>query len=212
MTNTYCQILNESIGQPKIMNNFNIKNSAEDFSVSTIEADEVVFQNLWERYNLPVRKFIFDMCGSFEQSEELAQETFVRVFKGLNNFRQETKISTWIFGIAKNVVLESFREKKKQSRNVEIETVEDFATNGESASPENSLIEAEMFGAVFRALEKIEPEQKISFVLRVFHHKSYQEIAEITGFGISKIKIDIFRIRTKLRKQLSFYLKTNDEL
>ena len=194
------------------MSSFNINNPVDDFAAALTGGDEIAFQNIWDRFHLPIRKFIYDMCGNYELTEELAQETFVRVFKGLSKYRRETKFSSWVFGIAKNVVLENLRQLKKNSRHVEIEQAEFFAVPEEKSSPERSLIETETFTAVYKALDKIEPEQRISFVLRVFHGKSHLEIAEITGFSIAKIKIDIYRIRTKLRKQLSSFIEINDEL
>lgn len=212
MTNFYCQTLDESIGQPKLMSSFNINNPADDFAALLTGGDEIAFQNIWNRFNLPVRKFIYDMCGNYELTEELAQETFVRVFKDLSKYRQETKFSSWVFGIAKNVVLENSRLLKKQSRQVEIEEAEFFAVPEEKSSPELLLIKSEMFSAIYKELDKIEPEQRVSFVLRVFHGKSYLEITEITGFSISKVKIDIYRTRQKLRKQLSAFIEITDEL
>ncbi len=194
------------------MSSFKIDNTADDFAESLVDRDDIAFQDIWDRFNLPIRKFIYDMCGNYELSEELAQETFVRVFKGIGKYRRETKFSSWVFGIAKNVVWENSRRLKRNSRNVAIEQTEIFDIPEEKSSPEQIIIEAEMFSAVYKALNNIEPEQRISFVLRVFHSKSHLEIAEITGFSIAKIKIDIYRTRKKLRKQLSSYMETNDEM
>ena len=211
MTNFYCQTLDESVGQPNIVRSLNINNPADDFAVSSAD-DEIAFQNIWDRFNLPIRKFIFEMCGNYELTEELAQETFVRIFKGIGKYRGETEFSSWVFGIAKYVVLENLRELKKNNCNVEIENADFIAVAEIKSSPESLLIKSEMFSAVYRELDKIEPEQRLSFVLRVFHGKNYLEIAEITGFSVSKVKIDIYRIRTKLRKQLSAYVEKTDEL
>lgn len=195
------------------MNSFNTDETADDFALPASDtAAEQVFRNIWERFNLPVKKFIYDMCGSYDLTEELTQETFVRVFKGMDNFRGETKFSSWIFGVAKNVVFENSRRAKKNSRHVEIEQAAAFTLAGEAFSPEHSVLESEMRDAIYKALDKIEPEQRTSFVLRVFHNKSMVEIAEITGFGVSKIKVDIHRVRLKLRKQLRSFREIGDEL
>ena len=145
MTNFYCQTLEESIGQPKIMSSLKAENPADDFTLSVTDGDEIAFQNIWNRFHLPIKKFIFDMSGNYELTEELAQETFIRVFKGLSKYRKETKFSSWIFGVAKNVVLENSRQLKMNRRNVDIQQAESFAVPEEKSSPEKLLIEAENF-------------------------------------------------------------------
>lgn len=212
MANFYFPALDESISQSRMMSSLNINNTADDFVVSLTDGNDIMFQNIWDRFNLPVRKFIYQMCGNYEITEELAQETFVRIFKGIGKYRGETKFSSWVFGIAKNVVLENLYQSKKNSRHVGIEQADSFKVSEEKSSPETLLIESEIFRAVDKELVKIEPEQRVSFVLRVFHGKSHQEIAAITGFSISKVKIDIYRTRTRLRKQLSDYLEKSDEV
>jgi RNA polymerase sigma-70 factor (ECF subfamily) len=212
MTSVYYQTLDGSIGQPQVMNSFK-DNTADDFAVPASEVDaELVFRNIWERFNLPVKKFICDMCGNYDLTEELTQETFVRVFRGMSKFRGETKFSSWIFGIAKNVVFENWRRARKNDRHVEIEQAASFPVSTEAFSPEYLVLESEMRDAVYKALDRIEPEQRISFVLRVFHGKSLVEIAEITGFGLSKIKVDIYRTRLKLRKWLKPFMEIRNEL
>lgn len=195
-----------------MMNSFRLTGGNDDSAVSAADGSETAFQNIWERFNLPVKKFIYDMCGNYDLTDDLAQETFVRIFKGIGGFRAETKFSTWVFGIAKNVVFENFRRTKNNNRFVEIEHVHSFAAAEEKSSPEHSVIESEMREAVYKKLDELAPEQRISFVLRVFHGKSHAEIAEITGFGIPKIKVDIYRTRLKLRKQLSAFMEANDEV
>ena len=194
------------------MRSFKFNDAVDDIAGSIINGNENVFQDIWDRFNLPIRKFIYDMCGNYELTEELAQETFVRAFKGIKKYRQETKFSSWIFGIAKNVVWESSRRLRKAGRNVEIEEAEFSVFPEEKSSPELLLIEAETLSAVYKALDKIDREQRLSFVLRVFHNKSHLEIAEITGFSVAKIKVDIYRTRKKLRKLLSSFIGKNDEL
>lgn len=194
------------------MSSFKFNDAVDDIAGSIINGNENVFQDIWDRFNLPIRKFIYDMCGNYELTEELAQETFVRAFKGIKKYRHETKFSSWIFGIAKNVVWESSRRLRKAGRNVEIEEAEFSVFPEEKSSPELLLIEAETLSAVYKALDKIDQEQRLSFVLRLFHNKSHVEIAEITGFSVAKIKVDIYRTRKKLRKLLSPFIGKNDEL
>src|ERR1700749_856325 len=82
--------------------------------------DEESFRLIFARYSRPVLSFIYDMVGDRAQAEDLAQETFVRAFRGLATLREETKLSTWLFAIAKNLAREQFRTRRLDAGNVEI--------------------------------------------------------------------------------------------
>src|ERR671914_1480965 len=76
-------------------------NGTEDLIARARRGDEEAFRLIFERYTRPVISFIFYMVNERELAEELAQETFVRAYKSLHALRDEAKLSTWLFGIAK---------------------------------------------------------------------------------------------------------------
>ncbi|MGH9764650.1 MAG: RNA polymerase sigma factor, partial [Blastocatellia bacterium] len=73
--------------------------------------DEDAFRLIFDRYARPVVSFIYDIVGSRELAEELCQEAFVRAYKNIRGLRDDTKLSTWLFGIAKNVAREGVRSR-----------------------------------------------------------------------------------------------------
>jgi hypothetical protein len=79
-----------------------LMNSTEELVARVRAGDEEAFRLIFDRYSRPVLSFIFDMVGDRAQAEDLAQETFVRAYRGLSGLREETKLSTWLFAIAKN--------------------------------------------------------------------------------------------------------------
>ncbi|MEJ7618239.1 MAG: sigma-70 family RNA polymerase sigma factor [Pyrinomonadaceae bacterium] len=78
------------------------------------DGDEEAFRFIFERYARPIISFIYDMIGKQEAAEELAQETFVRAFKNLGSLQSDAQLSTWLFGIAKNVTREALRAPPKR--------------------------------------------------------------------------------------------------
>src|SRR5919112_3346092 len=74
------------------------------------------FRLLFERYTRPVISFIFYTVGRRALAEELAQETFLRAYRNLGALREEAKLSTWLFGIARNVARESLRASGREPR------------------------------------------------------------------------------------------------
>src|SRR5215471_5707868 len=88
-----------------------LMNSSADLVARACQGDHEAFRLIFERYSRPVLSFIYDLVGDRDLAEELAQETFVRAYRSLKSLREETKLSTWLFGIAKNVSRESLRAR-----------------------------------------------------------------------------------------------------
>ena len=181
-------------------------NSAEDFIARARRGDEEAFRLIFERYTRPVIGFIFYMVNQQELAEELAQETFVRAYKSLHALRDETKLSTWLFGIAKNVARESLRERRHEQGQIELDDSAVLALRAPEASPAGELLDKELSGVVRHALLKLDEDKRLVFTLRVYQQRSYDEIAEITGFSIPKIRNDLNRARAEMRRRLSPYL------
>src|SRR3954464_11302295 len=108
------------IGQPGAYADASM-NSHEDLIARARRGDEEAFRLIFERYTRPVISFIFYMVNQRELAEELAQETFVRAYRNLNALRDEVKLSTWLFGIARNVARESIRRQQRERSLVELD-------------------------------------------------------------------------------------------
>src|SRR5207244_11201926 len=80
-----------------------LMNSSADLVARACEGDQEAFRLIFERYSRPLISFVYDQVGNRELAEELTQETFVRAYRSLRTLREETKLSTWLFGLAQNV-------------------------------------------------------------------------------------------------------------
>ena len=183
-----------------------LMNGAEELVARARRGDEEAFRLIFERYGRPVISFIYDMVGERSLAEELTQETFVRAYRGLNGFRDEARISTWLFGIAKNVAREALRARHKEKFEVGItdQTVVNLP-DGQPA-PDHRLLDKELNGVVRDALETLDEDKRLVFTLKVFQQRSYEEIAEITGFSLAKLKTDLHRARIEMRRLVSPYV------
>src|ERR687893_1631930 len=90
-----------------------LMNSTEELVARVRGGDEEAFRLIFDRYARPLLSFIYDMVGERELAEDLTQETFVRAYKGLAGLRDEARLSTWLFSIAKNVARESLRTRRR---------------------------------------------------------------------------------------------------
>lgn len=180
--------------------------STDDVVALARSGDHEAFRLLFDRYARPVTSFIFDMVGQREIAEELAQETFVRAYRGLPTMREETKLSTWLFGIAKNVAYESLRARRRRTM-VGIEEIADVPDSGSRQRPQDELLNKELGGVIQRALAALDEDKRTVFTLKIFQQKSYEEIAEITGFSVPKLKTDLHRARAEMRRRIGPYLE-----
>jgi RNA polymerase sigma-70 factor (ECF subfamily) len=189
-----------------------LMNSPETIIARARRGDDDAFRQIFDRYGRPIISFIYDMVGQRELAEELTQETFVRAYKSLNALRDDTKLSTWLFGIAKNVARESLRSRTREDHRVEIDDDRVTAMTDNELPPDGQLLNKELSGVIQSALGALDEDKRLVFTLKVFQQRSYEEIAEITGFSIPKLKTDLHRARAEMRRRISPYLGVGYEV
>jgi RNA polymerase sigma-70 factor (ECF subfamily) len=190
-----------------------LMNSAEDLIARARSGEADTFQLIFDRYSRPVISFIYDMTTDRELSEELMQETFVRAYRNLHTLRGDAKLSTWLFGIAKNVAREQLRARLRLARRVEIDDESVRELPDCRMPPDDSLINKELNGVIHDALAGLDEDKRLVFSLKIFQQQSYEEIAAITGFSIAKLKTDLHRARIEMRRLIRPYLEVSrDEM
>jgi RNA polymerase sigma-70 factor, ECF subfamily len=192
--------------------NVDISSSGEisDVVVRSQCGDEEAFHHLFKRYSRPVLDFIYNMIGDRELAAELMQETFVRAYKNLSNLKETGKFSTWLFGIAKNAVREAIRERQEERRNVGLDEPSSLQIEDEKIKPDEKILNSELNDAIRRVLFDLNEDWRTVFILKFFNHQSYEEISEITGWSMGKVKTDLHRARLEMKRRLQSYLPGND--
>ncbi len=182
-----------------------LMNSSADLVTRVCQGDSDAFRLIFERYSRPVISFIFDMVNDRGLAEELTQETFVRAYRAIRTMRKDTKLSTWLFGIARNVARESIRARIRANSHVDLadKSVVDLSDN--KPVPVDGLLSKELNDLIRRSLAALDEDKRLVFTLKVLHQCSYEEIAEITGFSIAKLKTDLHRARAEMRRRISPY-------
>ncbi len=189
-----------------------LMNSSTELIARVRSGDDEAFRLIFDRYARPVISFIYDMVNQRDLAEELAQETFVRAYKGIQSLRDDTKLSTWLFGIAKNVARESLRQRWRSDSKVEMEDDGVMQLSDKELLPDDQLINKELNSVIQEALAKLDEDKREVFTLKVFQQRSYEEIAEITGFSIPKLKTDLHRARAEMRRRIQPYLGVGYEM
>ncbi|MEP7345877.1 MAG: RNA polymerase sigma factor, partial [Gemmatimonadaceae bacterium] len=140
------------------------------------EGDERAASQLVERHAQPVARYLQSL-GAREAVEELVQDTFVRAFSSLDSFRGDSSLRTWLFTIARRLLLDSRRAFKRR-RDVEPIQEGDAVTEYDAL---DGMIAGESGQRVLDAVERLSPTQREVFALRAGEGRSYREIAEIVG-------------------------------
>jgi RNA polymerase sigma-70 factor (ECF subfamily) len=182
-----------------------LMNSSADLVTRVCAGDSEAFRLIFERYSRPVISFIFDMVNDRALAEELTQETFVRAFRAIRTMRRETKLSTWLFGIARNVARESLRARARAINHVDLADKSVMDLSDHKPVPVDGVLSKELNEVIRRSLAELDEDKRLVFTLKVLHQCSYDEIAEITGFTLAKLKTDLHRARAEMRRRIGAY-------
>jgi RNA polymerase sigma-70 factor (ECF subfamily) len=189
-----------------------LMNSSRDLVSRVCQGDQEAFRLIFDRYSRPVISFIYDMVSDRELAEELTQETFVRAFRGMRGMNPDTKLSTWLFGIARNVARESLRARTRANRQVDLDDKAVMDLSDQKPVPVDRLLSKELNELIRRSLAALDEDKRLVFTLKVFHQRSYEEIAEITGFSMAKLKTDLHRARAEMRRRIKPYAGVSYEV
>jgi RNA polymerase sigma-70 factor (ECF subfamily) len=173
---------------------------------------EKAYRELLDRYQRPVFSLVYRMVRDRELAEDLAQETFIKVFNHLDRFNPKYKFSSWIFKIASNLAIDTLRKREPitvsldGSRNAETpDEVEATRITVESKdeNPEEFLEAKELGQEIERAIGLLRPDYRTAILLRHVEGHEYQEISEIMGVPLGTVKTFIHRARNELRGKLA---------
>ena len=159
----------------------------------------VSFTVLVERYQ---KRIYFSarraVNGDHDEADEIAQETFVKMYEGLDSFRGEAKLYTWLYRIMMNAVIYKTRRKKIR-KNVGLDEVAETLQSVEIGAAEK-MESAEMTRHIEEAIESLPEKQREVFMMRFYDEMPYEEIAEITGTSVGGLKANYFHAAKKVGK------------
>lgn len=170
--------------------------------------DEAALRVLIERYQGPVYALAFRMLRNAAEAEDIAQRTFIRVWKASSTYEPSAKFSTWLFTIERHLIFNETRRRLRKpttSLDSSPDTCPDTVDPSVGA-PDEALSQREIERAVDNALAQLQPKARMAIQLRRFEEKNYEEIAEILRITVPATKSLLFRARQELRRLLQQYL------
>jgi RNA polymerase sigma-70 factor (ECF subfamily) len=173
--------------------------------------DRKAFAEIVKRYQNKIMKLGFRMLNQLQEAEDVAQETFFKVYSNLHRYDVTQKFSTWIYRVATNICIDRLRRRKEQiSLDVAGSEPSNDNTNRELQlkisnkwqTPENQVILSELQGQVQQAVQQLPDKYRLAIVLRYMQELSLQEISEVLDIPLPTVKTRIHRGREVLRKKL----------
>lgn len=169
--------------------------------------DRTAFAELIDIYKDRIYHMAYRMLNNRQEAEDIAQETFLRVFTNLSKYDESYKFSTWIYRIATNLCIDRMRKKKPQhslDETVDGEEGLDWYSrlSSQEPTPEAEVIEGELQNEVHQAIESLPGKYRAVLILKYLEDLSLAEISDVTSLPISTIKTRIHRGREALRKKL----------
>jgi RNA polymerase sigma-70 factor (ECF subfamily) len=178
--------------------------SDEDLVEACLAGDESAFDILVGRWERKIHGAIYRVLGSDEEARDLAQEAFLRAYRGLRSFKREARFSSWLYQIAINLCRDRMRRRRGKTL-VSLDELDEAARPLAPAGPSAlELVEArDMCRAVAAAIADLPEEQREVIVLKEYQDLTFGEIAEIMDVPISTIKTRLYRGLGQLREKLA---------
>lgn len=171
--------------------------------------DPKVFNDIVRTFTKRVYMLAKELTQDHDAAEDLTQEVFIRVYRSMNTFRGDSKLSTWIYRVTMNAFINTTRTRQYEVSKTSAEFDDEMQnTDGityDVADPERVLSQKVIDEHIQEALKKLSPSQRTVFILRHYHDLPLKEIAEQMGNTEGTVKVLLFRATQNLQKYLHFY-------
>jgi RNA polymerase sigma-70 factor (ECF subfamily) len=171
------------------------------------EKDNAAFKELVESYQQMVFNTVLSIVQQEQEAEDISQEVFIQVYMSIESFRQDAKLSTWIYRIATTKALDWERKKKTKKRFGKILNL--FGVNNELEfeqadfnHPGVQMEKKEEAALLFKSLQMLPDNQKMAFVLIKIEGLNYQETSEIMNTTVKAVEAYMHRAKINLQKNI----------
>jgi RNA polymerase sigma-70 factor (ECF subfamily) len=171
---------------------------------ATLAGNREAFDVIVERHRRHVYQLCYRFVANHEDASDLAQDVFIRAYRGLRTFKGESSLGTWLYRIAVNVSLNKVGAKVPKPEPLDrllLGNDERVASHDEDAA--DALLRHERAGQVRAAIAKLPKKQRATLILRVYHELPHEQIAAILGSSVGAAKANLFHALSNLKKLLT---------
>ncbi|OIV42555.1 RNA polymerase sigma factor [Flavobacterium johnsoniae] len=162
-----------------------------------LQGDTNAFATLVDRYKDMIFSLALKMVKNREEAEEVAQDTFIKIYSSLSKFKGDSKFSTWIYKIAYNTCLDRLKKSKKEDSNI---SIDEFSAHLIKTMDNalNALEEKERKQTIQKSLNLLPSDENFLLTLFYFDDQNLEEIGKIMNISANNAKVKLFRSRQKL--------------
>jgi RNA polymerase sigma-70 factor (ECF subfamily) len=197
--------------------------SDRDLVLACQKREPAAFEELVKRHQRTVYALLYQLAPEWQDTSDLAQEVFIRVWRSINNLRNPGAFRSWLTQIVTNLFYDELRKRPRRVPTISMDdTLEeggeetadshtrDIADN--STLPDERILTRELTEAIREAMTKLPEQFRTAIVLREIEGLSYEEIAILTKTEMGTVKSRIARARLKLQELLKPYLTGSSEV
>jgi len=184
----------------------------KDLVLRVQQGDKSAFDLLAIKYQYKIVQLVNRYVKDPSEAQDVAQESFIKAYRAIGNFRGDSAFYTWLYRIAINTAKNYLVARSRRSSDYEIDI--DDAEQIQNApelkgmdTPEQHLLNEEILETIKAAIEKLPEEMRIAITLREFEGMSYEEIAEAMECPVGTVRSRIFRAREAIDNKLTPLLK-----
>ncbi len=171
------------------------------------QGDKAAFDLLVIKYQQKVINLVSRFISDRSECQDVAQESFIKAYRALKNFRGDSQFYTWLYRIAANTAKNHLasRARKSPKYSVDVEDAEHYSGNSqlkEITTPENLMLTDEIKETVFNAIDNLPEDLRSAITLREIEGLSYEDIAEAMDCPIGTVRSRIFRARDAIDREL----------
>lgn len=186
------------------------KPSHEELLAACQKGSENAFRKLFEQYHKRVLHIAYRLCGNIQEAEDITQEVFLKVFKGISNFHADADFFTWLYRITVNLCLDKRRKcqrREKYDANADLDSgshnLDESSLSEGAQTLDQKIWQSELQEMLQMALNKIKPKLRTVIVLKDIDGLSYREVAQIVDCSEGTISSRLNRGRKQLKNILS---------
>jgi len=168
--------------------------------------DVAAFNVLVDEHKAMAFTLALRLLKSREDAEEVTQDSFLKAYKNIGQFKEQAKFSTWLYTIVYNTALTSLRKKKLKTTEIEDLSSENLLQLSEPDAEWRRLQKEERSGYIQLALTRLSNDDQVAITLFYLNENSLQEICEITNWELSNVKVRLHRARKRLLTALEHLL------
>lgn len=191
--------------------------SDRDLVVACQRREQSAFEELVKRYQRTVYTLLYQLAPDWNDTADLSQEVFLRIWRSINNLRNPSSFRPWLTQIVTNLFYDELRKRPRQLSTVAIDKpggVEDEEGAGRdipdtSAQPDDMLQTRQMSDVIRAAMASLPEQFRTAIVLREIEGLSYEEIGVLTKTEMGTVKSRIARARAKLQELLKPYIEAS---